>query len=136
MRLGLAFRVVVQSVQVVCAHLLHVGWVVLEFAARTVRHGHVFEHLLLGHRNMTTHGTRSVLVHRHHLGRTRALVADDFVGVALRLIHIILRGTELRGTVRVEKSTWLVTLILLQMVHQLLARVLRILDCSPHVALG
>jgi len=46
------------------------------------------------------------------------------------------RGTKLRRSVRVEQRARLVSLILLQVIHKLLAGCLWVLDRSPHVALG
>ena len=120
--------------QVVRAHLLHVRRVVLKLAS--MRHRHVFEHLLLRYRNVSAHRARSILVHLLHLGRARALVPHHLlVIVVLGLVHMVLGRTKLRRSVGVEQRARLIALILLQVIHQLLAGGLRILDRPPHVAL-
>lgn len=126
-----------------CTHLLHVRWVlVLELAS--VRHCHVLEHLLLRNRNVSPmHGPRPILVHRLHLCRTRALVPHDLlltvvvVNSRMIVVHVlVLRVAQLRRPVRVEQGARLVALVLFQMVHQLFAGGLRVLDSSPHVSFG
>jgi len=80
LRLRLVIRIIVQRMQIVRAHLLHVRRVTpLELASMC--HSHVFEYLLLGDGDVPAHGTRSILVHLLHLGRTRALVAHHFLVV-------------------------------------------------------
>ena len=80
--------------EIVCAHLFHCRRIVLELFGNslTVRHGDVFEHLLLCRGNVSAHCSRSILIHLHHLGRARALVPHDFLRVPLGLIHVVLGG--------------------------------------------
>lgn len=88
-------RLIVQSEQVVGAHLLHVTSIVLHFVS-LVSHCHVLEHLLLRHRHVAAaHRPRAVLVHRLHVGGAGALVSRDLL-MALRGIVVILGGAELR----------------------------------------
>jgi len=81
-------------VEIVCAHLFHCRRIVLELFgdSLTVRHGDVFEHLLLSRGNVSAHCSRSILIHLHHLGRARALVPHDFLRLPLGLIHVVLGG--------------------------------------------
>lgn len=117
--LRLTFRVIVEGMQIVRAHLLHGRWIVLELLGgrSAVRHGYVLEHLLLRDWHVPAHCTRSVLIRLHHLRGARALVANYFICMALGLIHVILRGAQLSRAVRVEKRAWLVALILLEVIH-------------------
>ena len=69
LRLRLVIRIVVHRMQIMSTHLLHVvGVVVIELVSMT--HCHIFEHLLLSDWDMSTHGTRPILIYWLHLGGT------------------------------------------------------------------